>query len=585
MKPQQIVVAENYKPGAVSKIVLIDKTGKEHVVKRLKPKPIKEEKRILCLPLHHIDFETTSMKLYLDIKNFEEMPQIDAIGMSEEKEAFQPKINLANIDMAGSDAVNLGDSVNTIFKEIAPIISPDNRTLYFTRDNDPQNIGGEKQDIWYSEIDSAGRFKKARNLGKPINNERNNNACAITPDGQTMLVGHLYSKEGLSGGDGLSISRKIDGAWTMPEKLNIRNYDNQGKFFSAYLANDGKTLLISITRSDTQGGEDIYVSFQTKNGTWTTPLNLGNKINTASDEYTPFLASDLTTLYFSSDGMPGFGKGDIYMSKRLDDSWKNWSEPVNLGPVFNTALSDYYFTIPASGEYAYYVSASQAKGASDIFRIKLPKEIQPNAVVLVKGRVLNAVTRKPLAAKIYYETLPQGDTKGEANTEAISGKYKMVLPPGSLYGFRASCPGYLSVNENINLNQIDRYVEIEKDLLLVPIEAGQMVRLNNLFFDSRKAEFSEASFPELNRLVNIMNENPSIEIEIGGHTDHLGSEQDNVLLSQARADKIREYLSQKGISTGRMLAKGYGESKPLVPNDTETNRQLNRRVEFLILKK
>ncbi|HAR19103.1 MAG TPA: hypothetical protein DCR46_00455 [Cytophagales bacterium] len=148
MKPQQIVVAENYKPGAVSKIVLIDKTGKEHVVKRLKPKPIKEEKRILCLPLQHIDFETTSMKLYLDIKNFEEMPQIDAIGMSEEKEAFQPKINLANIDMEGSDAVNLGDSVNTIFKEIAPIISPDNRTLYFTRDNDPQNIGGEKQDIW-----------------------------------------------------------------------------------------------------------------------------------------------------------------------------------------------------------------------------------------------------------------------------------------------------------------------------------------------------------------------------------------------------------------------------------------------------
>lgn len=584
MKPKQIIVAENFKPGSVSKIVLIDKFGKEHVVKKLKPRPVDEPHRIFHVQLDNVDFETTSMKLYLDVTSFDEMPQIDAIGMSDQDEDFLPKINLIPLNMASSEAQNLGQNVNTMHKEVAPVISPDNKVLYFTRDS-PENIGGANQDVWVSEIDSMGFFKKCYNIGPPINNERNNYASAITPDGQTMLIGNIYNEDGTSAGSGLSIAKKIANKWGFPQKINIRNYNNRGRYTSAYLANDGKTLLISYIRDDTYGGEDIYVSFQDKNGNWSQPLNLGNKINTGSDEYTPFLASDLTTLYFTSEGFPGFGKGDIYMSKRLDNTWKNWTEPVNLGSTFNTPLSDFYFTIPASGEYAYFVSSTNSMGATDIFRVKLPYELQPSPVVLVKGRVLNAKTKAPVEGEVRYETLPQGEDKGQANSDAVTGKYKIVLPPGNMYGFRATHPDYISINENIDLQKIDKYIEIEKDLYLVPIEVGQTVEINNLFFESNKTELKPASFPEMDRLAETLRKNHHIFIEIGGHTDDVGSDQDNLKLSQDRANKVLQYLYNKGVEFYRMQAKGYGESKPIVSNDSEANRQQNRRVEFLITKK
>ena len=584
MIPKQIIVAENFRPGAVSKIVLIDKFGKEHVVKKLKPRPVDEPHRIFHIQLDKVGFETTSMKLFLDVTSFDKMPQIDAIGMSEVLEDFQPKINLVPLHITESEAQNLGQMVNTIYKEVAPVISPDNKILYFTRDS-PENIGGENQDVWVSEIDSTGNFKKSHNIGQPINNNRNNYASAITPDGQTMLLGNIYNEDGSSAGAGLSVSKKAGTKWGFPQKINIRNYDNYGDYTSAYLANDGKTLLVSITRTDTYGGEDIYVCFQDKNGNWTQPLNLGNKINTGCDEYTPFLASDLSTLYFTSEGFPGFGKGDIYMSKRLDNTWKNWSEPVNLGSTFNTPLSDFYFTIPASGEYAYFVSSTNSMGATDIFRVKLAYELQPSPVVLIKGHVLNAKTKAPVEGEVHYETLPQGEDKGHANAEALTGKYKIVLPPGSMYGFRATHPDYISVNENIDLQKIDKYVEIEKDLYLVPIEVGQIVEINNLFFESKKTELTPASFPEMDRLAETLRKNTNIHIEIGGHTDDVGSDQDNLKLSQDRANKVLQYLFNKGVEFYRMQAKGYGESKPIVPNDSEINRQQNRRVVFLIVKK
>ena len=584
MKPTTVYIAENYMPGSVSKIYLIDKMGKEHLVKKLKAQPVDIKSRILKISLDKGSFETTSLKIFLDVSKFEEMPQIDAIGISEDTITFKPKIHLIDINMAASEPINLGTAINSANKEVAPVISPDNKLLYFTRDS-PENVGGKNQDIWFSEIDSSGNFSKAKNLGSPINNERNNYASALTPDGQTMLVGNIYSEEGTSSGNGLSITKKIGNKWSYPEKINIRNYNNRGLYTSAYLGNDAKTLLIAITRDDTHGGEDIYVCFQDKNGNWTQPLNLGPKINTASDEYTPFIASDLTTLYFTSEGLPGFGVGDIYMSKRLDNTWKNWSDPVNLGPSFNTSLSDFYFTIPASGEYAYYVSATHAIGATDIFRIRLPKELQPNPVVLVKGRVLNAKTKAPIAGQIHYETLPQGEDKGVATAETFSGKYKIVLPPGSLYGFRASHPGFISVNDNIDLKKIDKYHEIEKDLYLVPVEVGQIVRINNLFFESNKSGLTEASFPELNRLAETLLKNHDVYIEIGGHTDDIGSDEDNKKLSQERATKVLNYLFSRGVEFYRMQAKGYGETVPLAPNSSEENRFMNRRVEFKIMKK
>jgi OmpA-OmpF porin, OOP family len=583
LKPKQVIVAENYRPGCISKIYFVDKFGKEHLVKKLKTGKTEETSRILHIPIEKADFETTSIKVEFDLGSSDELFQVDAIGITESTEPYTPRVNLLETTLLATDAVNLGANINTEFKEVAPVISPDHRILYFTRDS-PENIGGGNQDIWYSTIDSLGRFSKARNLGSPVNNERNNYSSSITPDGQTMLVGNIYTNDGSSGGNGLSISRRVGEKWAFPEKLNIHNYNNRGKYTSAYLANNGKTLLVAITRDDTYGGEDIYVCFQDKNGNWTQPLNLGSRINTAADEYTPFLASDLTTLYFTSEGFPGFGAGDIYMSKRLDETWKNWTEPVNLGPAFNTPLSDFYFTIPASGDDAYFVSSARSTGATDIFKIKLPKQLQPNPVVLVYGKVLNAKTKAPLSAEIYYEILPQGEESGKANADQL-GRYKIVLPSGHLYGFRASYPEYLSVNQNIDLKETKTYTEIEKDLFLVPIEVGEIIRINNLFFESSKSDIQEASFPELNRLAETMRKNPRLEIEISGHTDDIGSEQDNIKLSQERANKILIYLYNKGVEFARMRAKGYGEAKPITVNTSDESRMQNRRVEFVILKK
>ncbi|MDP4237670.1 MAG: OmpA family protein, partial [Bacteroidota bacterium] len=299
---------------------------------------------------------------------------------------------------------------------------------------------------------------------------------------------------------------------------------------------------------------------------------------------TPFLAADGKTLYFASDGFSGYGSTDMFLSRRLDDTWQHWSEPENLGPDFNTPDWDAYFTIPASGDYAYFVSRQGAIGEADVFRAKLPASLQPSAVVLVMGKVIDAKTGKPLEATIHYEVLPGGKEAGIAHSNPVTGQYKISLPSGALYGFRAEANGYLAVNENLDVKKLDAYAEIKRDLKLVPAEVGQTVRLNNLFFDFNKSELKSESFAELDRLVELLKASPKMEVEIVGHTDNVGNDATNKKLSNDRAIAVRNYLVSKSIAAKRLKTIGYGSSKPLASNETEEGRQQNRRVEFTILK-
>ncbi len=484
--------------------------------------------------------------------------------------------------------INLGPSVNTTFDEFAPVITPDGKTLYFCREGDTSNLGYKEwpddQDIWYSTLQPNGTWSKAVNIGPPLNNTYPNSVRSVTPDGNTMLLFGAYNPDSTVSA-GISISHRTKNGWTFPVNQKIKNYYNKSTYSSYYLANDGKTLILSIERDDSFGDRDLYVSFLQDDREWSEPMNLGDVINTDKKESSPFLAADGKTLYFSSLGHGGFGGEDLFFSTRLDDTWKNWSKPQNLGGNINTAGKDYYYIIPAKADVAYFVSTENSIGGRDIFKLQPEEVYKPEPVVMIYGKVLNKKTKEPIQASVIYEILPEGNEAGRASSKPVTGEYKITLPPGSNYGFRAEADGFMPVNDHIDLKNIKEYTEIERNLELVPIEKGEVVRLNNIFFDYDKATLKEESFPELNRVVKFLNDNPNVEIEIDGHTDSRGSDEYNLALSENRSKSVADYLVSKGISQDRLTYKGYGESRPLADNETDEGREMNRRVEFRIMKK
>lgn len=510
----------------------------------------------------------------------------------------------------GSKVESLGNQVNSEYNEINPMISPDGRTLYFARISHPNNTHGDKgsQDIWYSDFDEASqRWGPARRMGFPLNKDEYNCAYSITPDGQTMLIKGQYNN-GTYETRGFSLSKKTATGWSPPQKIDIPGYVNmsKGQFDCGFMATDGKVLLMAFSEKKNSKEDDLYISFRQKDGSWTKPMDLGPDVNTKFTETTPFLAPDGVTLYFSSDREGGLGSNDIYVCKRVDKTWKHWSKPVNLGPSVNTDGYDAYYTLSASGDYAYLTTFKNTLGKGDIVRIKLTDDrptnqpgkvsggddlagntnTRPDPVALISGKVIDQTTGKPVEAKIIYQTLPDGVEAGEATSDPLTGEYKIVLPYGQKYSMRAVAKDFIAEGDNVDLTQTKGFQEIKgKELKMIPIEVGRSIRLNNIFFDTGKSELRPESSPELDRLVTTLNEAPKLVIEVRGHTDNTGSNEINAKLSQDRADAVREYFISKGIEPDRIASKGFGESKPVATNDTDEGRQLNRRVEFVIVKK
>lgn len=478
---------------------------------------------------------------------------------------------------------NLGPSINSIYHEVNPKISADGKTLYFGRQLSPDNTGGvnDKEDIWESTSSDGKHWSKSINIGPPVNTPTTNNLISVSTDNNTLLF-HVNQ--------GFAFMHRTSSGWSDFEDLGIR-FRNESDYLEGCLSPDGKAIVfVARLKANayykTENRErDIYVCLKQPNGSWSQPVHTGRVLNSPGEEYSPFLSADGRTLYFASNGRPGYGDVDIFMSRRLSDDWKQWTQPINLGLGINTVGFDAYYTLPASGEYGYMVSDINTIGHDDIVRFKIPKEVKPDPVILVSGRVLNAKTQKPLSANIRFDDLVTRKEVGEARANPRTGEYSIALPAGKNYGFHAAASGYLSVNENLEIVSLKEYAELKKDLLLVPIEIGESIQLRNVFFVQSKAELKPESYPELDRLVKIMNENPTIEIEIGGHTDNQGLPSANLELSQKRVEAVRQYLISKGVAAKRMIGKGYGGSKPIAPSHSEENRQLNRRVEFKITKK
>lgn len=591
---RQVAIAESHNPSALYRVVLYDEAGNEHELNVLNPSSIPLKGRMLNIFTEPTPYKVAAVKLEFDGAAVPEYFAIDAVAITDSNYPIIADIPRPLLLASGIVIEALDEKVNTNVSELNPLLSPDGKTLYFSRKNHPENVGGEKdiEDIWYSELDSTGHWTLAKNMRQFNNSGPNfiNTISSVTPDGRSaiILLGNKYLPNGKMMA-GVSISSNIAGTWSNPVALEITNDYNFSEKANYFLANNRRTLIMSVEREDSRGDRDLYVTFMGSDSTWSEPKNLGDIINTAGEESAPFLALDDKTLYFSSNGFSGYGGSDIYVSKRLDDSWTNWSDPENLGAEINSTLEDLFFNIPANSEYAYY-SRGITESNADIYRVKLPILRKPEAWVTVRGKIVDNETGEPIGAKIIYERLPEGQETGIAQTNPETGEYELRLPGGSLYGIRAEAPDKISESQNLDLTDVteDRTID-NRDFTLANIRVTDIaedvtVVLNNVFFDFDKSILKPESFPELNRIVEMMKERSEMQIEVSGHTDSMGPEWYNQSLSQRRAKAVVTYLEGKGINAGRLKVEYFGESKPIDNNETDEGRSKNRRVEFKILK-
>ncbi|MDB5258527.1 MAG: ompA [Chitinophagaceae bacterium] len=587
--PKQIVIAETNRPGSIEKVFVYDAEGKEVEITSYQNTNSEEASRLLSVKPKDIKFYVLAVKIVLKAGATAE--GIDAIGISESGKAVKLTKPSAN-DVVKSNmvATKLSDNINSPYPEMGPLVSPDGKTLYFSRRGDPKDKGGkgDLEDIWYSEWnESTQTWGEAKNMGAPLNNDGPNFINSISPDGNTLLLGNSYNEDGTME-DGVSVSHRTKDGWSFPERLTIEKDVNINARANFFMSNSQKILLMSIEhKKDNIGHRDLFVSFRSDDGTWTKPTNLGTTVNTTATEEAPFLASDDRTLYYASDGLNGYGGSDIYVTRRQDDTWTNWSTPENLGPIVNSSRNEAYLSIPASGERIYFTSEGAKDGDDDIFVLQLVKSLKPTAVTMISGRVLNSKTNEPIpGTKIFFENLSTGAEVGIASSDPRNGFYQIVLPSQNRYGYLATKDGFISVNDNIDLTSQSEYQQITRDLYLTPIEVGESITIKNIFFDFNKAVLRKESYLELNRLAKLLSGNPSMKVQISGYADSIGTSTYNDKLSQKRAEAVAAYLiSKSGADTTRISLKHFGEANPVSTNSTAKGRQLNRRVEFKILAK
>lgn len=502
--------------------------------------------------------------------------------------ANKEKINLLGEGISKFSKKNMGLNINSPYSEIAPVISPDGNTLWIARANHPLNEKPiSKYDIWFSTKNKNGAWSKMKKAPKPLNNSGDNVVISVTPDNNTLFLETLYNSDGSYKNDqGISVSYRTATGWTIPKKINIHNYYNNNIYESFAFTGDRNVLVMSAERNDTYGDKDMYVSFLQADDSYSKPKNMGSTLNSYLGEGTPYIAPDNKTLYFYSMTEPGYGDADIFVSKRLDDTWTKWSTPKNLGKKINSNAWDVYYTVAAKGDYAFLVSSKSSFGNEDIFTIKLREKEKPDPVVIVYGKVLDAKTKIPIKASVIYENTKTGKVEGQARSNPKTGEYKIVLTYGEKYNIRAKKDGYFAMNETINLSSKKAYKEVKKNLLMAPLKKEQPILLKDVNFYSTKAKLLPSAYPELNRLIDLMKKNKNIVIELHGHTEQrAGYEKQLLKLSEQRAEAVKKYMILKGIDKTRIKQKAFGGTKPLVSNNTEAGRRKNRRVEFKILQK
>lgn len=529
-------------------------------------------------------------------------------------------IEILEKDEEGLTEFNLGDGINSPYLEKAPIQTADENMMFFaSRDRDGFN--NKTDDIFFSEYKDE-RWTPARKLDAPFNTlAKNESPAGITTDGNTILL--FGEGKAPNGGGDIYFADKNEFGWgdskAFDAPVNSPNFESD-----ANITNEGDALFFV---SDREGGvgsfkqfgkrfngslwgnTDIYVSPKMPDGSWGTPINLGDVINTPFAERKPFLHPDGKTLYFASEGHPGLGRLDLFMSKRLSDtSWTDWSEPVNFGKEVNTAQNERSSVVNTMGEMAYFASEDRQLnfGSSDVYTIDLPKGVRPEPVYAITGKVIDN-RGYPLEADIIWEDLETGKQVGRMRSNPQDGSFFLVLASGKNYGFYAEKEGFFPNSQNIDIRDLEKSKKVKENIVLdrlsdlfgddlemtgnsdliydsFTLKRKKKLRLNNLFFEYNKSNILKSSYPELNRIVSFFNEHPIYLVEVSGHTDSIGNPEYNQKLSERRANSVRDYLINKGIEPKKLEAKGYGMEDPVATNETEEGRQKNRRVELLILR-
>lgn len=584
-KARQILIVENFNQGCITRVYAYDPAGKEMTVLENGLTVTSEVGKVLALAVADTTMLIASVKIVLNPARVKGYNQIDAIGLNNSDKPFELNINVYKDAPKEILKENIGSTVNTKAQEVAPIISPDGKTIYFTRGKYEQNIGGaENQDVWYA-TRLGDKWSEAQNMGAPINNADNNAIVSISPDGKTLYLMNVYRPDGTMT-FGLSKATRNKTGWNSPVECKIENIYNLDKKNNTEFALSprGNVLVMSVKREDTNGDRDLYVSFLKNDGTWTKPTNMGSVVNTAEVESAPFIAADNKTLYFTSYGHAGYGGGDIFISRRLDDSWTKWTQPENLGPAINTPQWDGFLSIPASGEYAYVSSMQNSLGGEDIFRFKVYAAIRPEPVAIISGNVLDADTKKPVNTEIVANLLKDNTNVSKVEYDPETGEYKIILPVQESYRMSALKEGFFPIDEIVDLSKDRRFRDIKRNILLVPIKEGRKIVLHGVMFEQSKFELVPESLVDLDKIADMMLKYPTMEILIEGHTDNQGDFKLNMELSEQRVGEVKKYLTNKGIAETRLQTKGWGSTKPVSSNEIEETRKKNRRVEFTILK-
>jgi hypothetical protein len=510
-------------------------------------------------------------------------------GMSE-KNTIVARKNVRNCEFALNaiknpvpfNPISMGNAINTTDDEYWPSITADGQTLMFTRQ--PVSHGGPAsrefpQEDFFVSYFTDNAWQQAVNAGAPLNTRQNEGAQTLSSNGRYMYFTACDRPGGMGSCD-IYFSSFNDGRWSEP--YNLRSPVNTSHWESQpSISADGKKLFFSSNRPGGTGGKDLWYSVMDDRNQWSSPVNMGDKINTDGDEMSPFIHFDGKTLYFASDGRTGLGGFDIYMTRMTSDS--TWSEPQNLGYPINTYNDETGLVIESGGQKAYFSSIRDKVNGKDIFYFDLYESMRPTPVSYLKGKVYDKETGRLLMAKYELINLSTNKVTIRSSTDR-TGNFLVCLPSGYNYGINVSKTGYLFYSENFMFEGEHTAVEpFVKKISLSPIKVGETMLLTNVFYDNDSWELKKESMSELNTLADMLHENKDLLIEIGGYTDSTGTSDYNMVLSEKRAMSVVTYLVEKGISNDRLKFKGYGNTSPIGDNITEEGRKLNRRTEAKII--
>ena len=486
--------------------------------------------------------------------------------------AFAVEQSRKHSQLSSSGFRNAGDAINSVFPEYFPSLTIDEKTLVFTR-----RVNGTNEEFYEANA-ADNRWVQATPLKGTVNTPFNEGAQHISQDGKWLVYAGCNFPDGYGSCD-IYISILTASGWSKRENLG-EAINSEAWESTPCLSPDKQELYFSSNRPGGYGGSDIYVSRLRPNGRWSSPQNLGQLVNTAGDESAPFMHADNETLYFTSSGLQGYGGKDIFFSKKR---MSGFDTAVNLGYPINTIDNEGGLIVAANGVNAFYSSdRADSRGGQDIYTFELREDLRPLNTTWVQGKVYDSATGKGLSAIVELIDLSSKRVVTELQTDA-DGNYLSTLPLGRNYAFSVNKKGYLFYSNRFMLKEVVSGDHFEVNIPLQPFAKGANIVLRNILFETGKFVLLSESMTELDKIVSILRENPALKVQISGHTDNVGKDADNLVLSASRAKAVVEYIITKGILAARLTHKGFGAAQPVADNSTERGRSLNRRTEMTVI--